>query len=70
MPGIDFARVRELVSMGDVLRLAGYDPAESMGDQLRGPCPIHGSTSSTSRSLSINLRKGAYQCFKCGAKGN
>jgi DNA primase len=70
MAGIDYARVREIVSMADVLRLAGYEPAETIGDQLRGPCPIHGSTSSDSRSLSINLRKQAFQCFKCGVTGN
>jgi DNA primase len=70
MPGIDFARVREVVSMRDVLRLAGYEPAESVGDQLRGACPLHGSTSANSRSFSINLRKQAFQCFQCGATGN
>jgi DNA primase len=70
MPGIDFARVRQVVSMADVLRLAGYEAAEALGDQLRGPCPIHGSSSSSSRSFSVNLRRQAFRCFKCGAAGN
>ena len=70
MPGIDFARVREMASMADVLRLASYEPAEALGDQLRGPCPIHGSSSQTSRSFSVNVRRQVFQCFKCGAKGN
>jgi hypothetical protein len=31
---------------------------------------IHGSQSLRSRSFSANLRKQAYQCFRCGSAGN
>jgi hypothetical protein len=67
-PRIDFRTLRERVSMGEVLELLQYRPLWKSGSQLRGPCPIHGS-SPNSRSLSVNLR-GAFQCFKCGEKGN
>lgn len=70
MPGVDYAAVRSLVSMSCVLELIGFAPSESSGDELRGPCPIHGSSSPTSRSFAANIRKHTFHCFKCGAKGN
>ncbi|HEX5105577.1 MAG TPA: CHC2 zinc finger domain-containing protein, partial [Pirellulaceae bacterium] len=53
-----------------VLRLIGFRAVESPGDELRGPCPIHGSSSAHSRSFAANVRKNTLHCFKCGAKGN
>jgi DNA primase len=70
MPGIDYARVRLQIEIAVVLDLIGFQPVESSGDQVRGPCPIHGSTSPMSRSFSANLEKNTVQCFKCGAAGN
>jgi DNA primase len=70
MPGIDYAAIRSQISMADVLRLIGFRPLESQGDELRGPCPIHGSTSPHSRSFAANVNKNTFRCFKCGAKGN
>ena len=70
MPGIDYAKVRSLVAMADVLRLIGFEGVESQGDEIRGPCPIHGFLSPTSRSFSANIRKNTFHCFKCGAAGN
>jgi DNA primase len=31
---------------------------------------VHGSTATTSRTFSVNLRKNSFQSFKCGAAGN
>ena len=70
MPGIDFAEVRARVSIRQVLELVGFQATEQTGDQLRGPCPIHGSTSPGSRSFSANLTHNSFRCFKCGAQGN
>jgi hypothetical protein len=70
MNGVDFAAVRELVSMAEVLELLGFTPVERRGDQVRGPCPIHRSESPQSRSFSANLKKNALGCFSCGAKEN
>ena len=70
MPSLDFQAVREAISISQVLEIVGFVAAEQSGDQVRGPCPVHGSTSPESRSFSVNLRKSTFQCFKCGAKGN
>jgi DNA primase len=70
MAAVDFRAVRAAVSLAQVLDLIGFEPSERRGDQWRGPCPIHGSTSSKSRSFSVNLGKNAFRCFRCGAVGN
>ncbi|MBI3463468.1 MAG: hypothetical protein HY000_10485 [Planctomycetes bacterium] len=67
---INFQVVRASVTLAQVLDLIGFVPTERRGAQVRGPCPIHGSTSTQSRSFSANLRKNAFQCFRCGASGN
>jgi DNA primase len=70
MGGVDYRTVRSQVTMSQVLDLLGFVPTESRGDQVRGPCMIHGSQSLRSRSFSAKLRKQAYQCFRCGSAGN
>ena len=69
-PPIDFAAVREAIPIGAVLDLLGLVPRSSHAAQQRGPCPLHGSTSGTSRCFSANLDKHTFQCFKCGRSGN
>jgi DNA primase len=56
--------------MRDVLRLLDFEPASRCGDQWRGPCPLHGSRNGRSRSFSVHVREGRYQCFGCGSRGN
>ena len=70
MPGVDFNVLREEISMEDVLNQLGFTPTSRTGSQLHGPCPVHGSTSSKSRSLSVNLENGRYYCHKCQSQGN
>ena len=70
VPGVDFHAVRSQVSILQVLELLGFAPASTSGSQVRGACPIHGSTSPQSRSFSANLGKNTYRCFKCGSEGN
>ena len=70
MPGIHFATVRARIPLADVLKLIGFVPCETSRDQVRGPCPVHHSTASTSRSFSANLKRHIYKCFTCGSKGN
>ena len=70
MPGVDFELLRERISMADVLRLLDFQPSSRRGDQLRGPCPVHGSSNPRSRSFSVNVRMGRYHCFSCGSHGN
>jgi hypothetical protein len=69
-PAIDFAAVRAAISLAAVLQLLGFKANSAKGAEQRGPCPLHGSTSGTSRCFSANLNLNAFQCFKCGNKGN
>jgi putative transposase len=69
-PAIDFAAVRSLISMAAVLQLLGFRANSTQGTQQRGPCPLHGSTSGTSRCFSANLDLNAFHCFKCDRSGN
>jgi len=86
MVGIDFRRLRREIDMATVLRLLGFRPTRRRGDQLRGPCRVHGSAIDSfhnqsaatrlparqpgGRSFSVNLAKNACRCFHCGASGN
>ena len=70
MPGIDFVTLRKQIPMQRVLELLDYQPRSRASDQIRGPCPVHQSTSPTSRIFSANIARNTFQCFKCGAKGN
>jgi putative transposase len=69
-PPIDFAAVRAAVNMAAVLQLLGFQANSTQGAQQRGPCPLHGSTSGTSRCFSANLDQQMFRCFKCGRQGN
>jgi hypothetical protein len=69
-PAIDFAAVRAALNMAAVLQLLGFHANSTRGSQQRGPCPLHGSTSGTSRCFSVNLNQNMFHCFKCGRSGN
>jgi DNA primase len=70
MPGIRYAEVRAGVTIAEVLDLLGFVASATSRDQVRGPCPVHRSTTPSSRSFSANLRLHIYRCFKCGSSGN
>jgi DNA primase len=61
--------VRAVVTIAMVLQLLGCT-LRGTGAQQRGPCPLHGSTSGTSRCFSANLDESLFRCFKCGHQGN
>jgi len=69
-PAIDFGAVRAAVSLAAVLQLLGFLARSGHGVQQRGPCPLHGSTSGTSRCFSARLDQNMFHCFKCGRSGN
>ena len=69
MPGIDFGLLRERITMRDVLRRLQFEATVRRGEQWRGPCPVHASRNPRSRSFSVNVRLGRYQCFDCGTRG-
>jgi len=70
MPGIDYREARSRVRLAEVLELIGFEARSGFGDQLRGPCPVHGSRTRTSRSFAAHLGKGVWHCFRCEAGGN
>jgi hypothetical protein len=63
-PAIDFAVIHVLVTMAAVLKLLGFRPLSSRGNQQRGSCPLHGSKSGTSRCFSANLEKKHISLFQ------
>jgi hypothetical protein len=69
-PALDFATLRAVLTMAAVLQLLGFRAGSTQGAQQRGPCPLHGSTSGTSRCFSANLELHTFHCFKCGRSGN
>jgi hypothetical protein len=72
-PKVDFAFLRQQVSMEQVLRHLGLlDTLRGRGLQRRGPCPIHGSPTDTQPTFSAHLGKHLFQCFhaECRAQGN
>jgi DNA primase len=70
MPAIDYRRARAELRLFDVLQLIGYQAHERRGQQWRGPCPLHGSRSASSRVFAAHLGKNLFHCFRCGAGGN
>ncbi len=68
-PQVDFTILREQLPIADVLAQLGFSPQSSRGSQLRGPCPLHGTTGGTARCFSANTCKNVFHCFKCGRKG-
>ena len=69
MPAIDLAAVRSQVSMEQVLTLLDFAPSHRRDNYLRGPCPVHGSRRSQSRTFWADLTTHRYGCFKCHSTG-
>ena len=72
-PEVEFAFLREQVTMGQVLERLGLLPQlRGRGQQRRGPCPVHGRPTDTGRTFSVHLGKGVFRCFHadCAAEGN
>jgi CHC2 zinc finger len=69
MPRIDFRAARSEIPLETVLALLHWQRCGGWGEQVRGPCPLHGSLP-RSRSFSAHLGRNIWQCFRCGASGN
>ncbi len=70
MPGVDYDAVQSRVPMAKVLELVRFVAQRAAGEQLRGPCPVHGSSSRRSRSFSVHRTRQVCRCFQCGFAGN
>ena len=72
-PRVDFACLREHVTMEQVLKHLGFFASLSgRGQQRRGPCPVHSQATAPKRTFSVHLGKNVCQCFhaECALKGN
>jgi DNA primase len=70
MNWIDFKELRKQLDFGEVLRHYGVELKLS-GDQHHGFCPLPKHKGErNSASFSANLKRGIWQCFGCGGKGN
>ena len=65
---VDFKKIKSNVSMRDILDRYGLlEGLKQKGDELIGLCPFHKETEGSFRA---NLKKNAFHCFGCKAKGN
>jgi DNA primase len=67
---IDYRALRNQIPMERVLDLIGYHPTSGHGQKLRGACPFHASAHTYPRCFSVDLTRGLFRCFDCGAQGN
>ncbi len=67
---IDYRAVRSQIPMERVLELIDYRPTSRRGHQLRGACPFHAPDRPAPRCFSVELQRGVFRCFACGAQGN
>ena len=70
MPGIDYRRLREQITMTQVLDFVGFQARWRQGPQWRGLCPIPGCQSTSGHPFSVHLDRQLYHCFACGSAGN
>jgi DNA primase len=67
---IDYRALRSQIPMECVLDLIDYHPTSRRGHKLRGACPFHAPELPNSRCFSVDLTRGLFRCFDCGAQGN
>ena len=63
MPGIDYQRLRQHITIRRVLDLIGFQATSRQGPQLRGTCPVPNCCSTSDRSFSVHLTRQVYHCF-------
>ncbi len=70
MPFVDFKKVKEAVTILQVLERYGFtETLKRRGDSLRGPCPVHKGGNPTAFRVSIS--KNCWNCFgACQGGGN
>ena len=68
--GIDYAALRGMVSLEQVLQLLSYKPAVTRGQNWRGACPLHKPSSPRATCFSASLDRNLFRCFTCGMGGN
>ncbi|MEO8271090.1 MAG: transposase [Aureliella sp.] len=67
---LNFAKLREQVSMSQVLELLDWTPTRNSGGTLRGCCPMKCTEAKNDSSFAVNEAQKAFCCHRCGAQGN
>jgi hypothetical protein len=67
---LNFARLREQVSIRQVLERLAWQPQSVCGAEWRGGCPIHETPGAQRRSFAVETEKNVYCCHRCGSEGN
>jgi transposase len=67
---LNFARLREQVSIRQVLERLSWQPQSVRGGEWRGCCPIHETPGAKSRYFAVEPEKNVYCCHRCGSAGN
>jgi len=67
-PPLDLIYLRSRIAPITVLMWFGWRPTRHEPRAIRGPCPIHGSTSRRSRSLAVTLT--VVYCHVCHWRGD
>ena len=70
LPPLDFAKLRERVSLLQVLETISWHPKSTRGSQWRGACPLHEKPGIASRYFAVHTEKNIYCCHHCGSQGN
>lgn len=70
LPPLNFARLREQVTIRQVLAAVGWQRQSGRGAQWRGPCPLHEQKDATSRCFTVQAERNVYCCHRCGSEGN
>lgn len=70
LPLLNFALLRERVSISSVLEHMDWHPKSRRGAQWRGACPFHEANDPKSRCFAVHTQKKVYCCHGCGCEGN
>ena len=70
LPPLNFGKLRELVSITQILEHLQWHRQSTRGDQWRGACPLHGEADAKSRDFAVETKQGLYCCHRCGSQGN
>lgn len=67
---LNFAQLREQVSITQVLEHIGWQPQTTKGIPWRGPCPLHETVDAAGRCFAVHTQRNLYCCHRCQSQGN
>lgn len=69
MVWVDYTQLRRELDIVQVMNDFGVE-LHGSGEQRKGKCPFEACRDSDTRSLSVNVRKGLWKCWRCHGHGN